>query len=155
MLSVDKYTNVLGDKKETVVTTLLSENKLLKTEKVRTIDELYKRTENITTGGGVVKGNDEVHKRTQSNTKNEEVEKGYEKLEDMKEVVVTIRRKCSYKFECQSKGSIGQFNPDDEFLKESFILLNQTSIKNFMKIILKVYTWNRINLFFNRFILLS
>ena len=119
MSLVDKYTNVLDDKKESVVTMPLSEKRLLMTENVTTSDEVHKRTENITTSEEVVKGTDEVHKRTQSNTKNEEVEKGYDKLEDMKEVVVTIRRKHSDKFEGQSKISIGWFNIDHEFFKRT------------------------------------
>ena len=52
-----------------------------------------------------------------------EVDKGYEKLEDMKEAVVTIRRKHSDNFEGQSKGSTGWFNPDRDFLKRNFSTL--------------------------------
>ena len=44
ILSVDKDTNALGDKKEAVVTTPLLENKLPTTEKVTTSDEVHKRT---------------------------------------------------------------------------------------------------------------
>ena len=69
------------------------------TEKVKTIDEVHKRTQKITTIDEVVKGTDEVHKRTDNITKNEEVDKGTEKLEYMKEAVVTIRSKYSDKFE--------------------------------------------------------
>ena len=76
MSSVEKDSNVLDDKKETVVTTLLSEKKSLKTEKVTTSDELHKRIENFTTSEDGVKGFDEVYKRTE-NYKNEDVEKRY------------------------------------------------------------------------------
>ena len=48
-------------------------------------------------------------------TTNEEVDKGTEKLEYMREAVVTIRRKDSDKFEGHSKGSTGWFNIDHEF----------------------------------------
>ena len=44
MLSVDKYINVLDDKKESVVTTPLLEKQLLTTEKVTTSDEVHKLT---------------------------------------------------------------------------------------------------------------
>ena len=74
--------------------TPLSKKKLLTTEKVTTSDEVHKLTENITT--------------------NQDVDKGNEKLEYMKEAVVTIRRKDSDKFEGQSKGSTGWFNLDNE-----------------------------------------
>ena len=83
MLLVDKDSNVLADKKEAVVTAPLLEKKLLKTEKVTTSDQVHKRNENITT--------------------NENVDKNTEKLQDMKEAVVTISRKDSDKFEYQSK----------------------------------------------------
>ena len=46
---VDKDTNVLGKKKEAVVTTSFSEKKALTTEKVTTSDEVHKRTEKIAT----------------------------------------------------------------------------------------------------------
>ena len=49
MSSVDKYTNVLDDEKEAVVTTPFSEKNLFTTEKVTTSDDVPKRTENITT----------------------------------------------------------------------------------------------------------
>ena len=71
MSSVNKDTNVLDDKKEAVITTPLSENKLLTTKKVTTSDEVHKLTEKITTGADVVKGTDEVHKRTENIITNE------------------------------------------------------------------------------------
>ena len=64
MLLVDKYTNVLDDKEEAVVTTLFPEKKLLTTEKVKTSDEVHKRTGEITTREEVVEGTDEIKKRT-------------------------------------------------------------------------------------------
>ena len=90
-----------------MVTTPLSENKVLTTEKVTTIDELHKRTENITTIEDVVKCTNEVHKRTEMIKTSEEADKGSEKLDDMKEAVITICRKDSYKFESQYKGYTG------------------------------------------------
>ena len=80
MLSVDKDTNVLDDKKEAVVPTTLSEKKLLTTKHFTTGYEVHKRTEKITTSEEVVKGADEVHKRTEKITTNEDVDKGTEIL---------------------------------------------------------------------------
>ena len=115
MLSVDKDTTFLDDKKEAVVTTPFSEKKLLITEKVTTSDEVHKLTEKIKTSQKVVKGTDEFHKRTLKITTNEQFDNSTETLEDMKEAVVKTRGKDSYNFEGQSKGSIGQFNIDHEF----------------------------------------
>ena len=123
MSLVDKYSIVLDDKKEAVVTTPLSENKLLTTEKVTTSDEVHERTEKFTTSEDVVKGTDEVQKSTENITTNEEVNKSTEKLEDMKEAVVTIRRKDFYKFEGQSKVYTGWFNINCEFLKRKYSTL--------------------------------
>ena len=67
-----------------------------------------------------MKGGDEVHKRTENIATNEEVDKGSEKLEDMKEAVVTICESYSDNFEGQSKGSTPWFNIDHELKKESF-----------------------------------
>ena len=63
----------------------------------------------------------------------------------MKEAVVTIRRKHSDKFEGQYKGSTGWFNVDREFFLIS--TLEPDFYTNFIKIILKVKTWNLIKLF--------
>ena len=117
MSSVDKYTNVLDDEKEAVVTTPFSEKNLFTTEKVTTSDDVPKRTENITTSEQVVKSHYEVHKRNDNITKNEKVDKSTEKLEDMKEAVVTIHMNDSDTFEGQYKGSTGWFNLDRDFLK--------------------------------------
>ena len=59
------------------------------------------------------------------------------------------------KFEGQSKGSTGYFNLDIEYLKRKILHLNQTSIKTFMKRILKVNIWNLIKGFLYGLILLS
>ena len=103
MLSVDKYTNILDDKEEAVVTATLSEKKLLTTEKVTKGDKVHKRNEKITTSEEVVKGTDEIHKSTENITTNEEVGKGTKQLEDMKEAVVKFRKKDSDRFEVQYK----------------------------------------------------
>ena len=100
MLSVDEDNNVLDDKKEAVVMMSFQEKKLLTTEKVTRSHEVHKRTDKISTNVGV--------------------EKGTEKLEDMKEAVVTIRRKYSYKFEDHSKGHTGWFNLDHELKKRKY-----------------------------------
>ena len=64
MLQVDKETNVLDDKKQAVVTTPLSEKKLLTTGKVTTSDEAHKHNDNITISEEVVEGTDEGNKLT-------------------------------------------------------------------------------------------
>ena len=94
MLSFDKDTIFLDDQKEAVVTTPLSENKLLTTENVTISDGVHKRAEKIKT--------------------NEEVEKGIGKTEDTKESLFKIRWNNSDKFEGQSKGSTGWFNLDHD-----------------------------------------
>ena len=88
-------------------------------------------------------------------TTSEEVDKVTENLDEMKESVVTIRRKNLDNFEGQSKGSTGWFNIDNEFLKRKFLQLNQTYIKNFMKMILKVKIWSHINSLYYPLIILS
>ena len=75
MSSVDKVSNFLGNRKEEVVMTPLSENKL----STKYVDKV--------TG----------------------------ELEDMKEAVVTIRRKDLYNFEGRSKGYTGWFKLDSGF----------------------------------------
>ena len=92
MSLVDKYGNVLDDKKEAVVMMPLPEKKSLTTEKVATSDD--------------------------------------EKLEDMKEGVVTIRRKGSYNFEGQSKGYTGWFSLDSDFLKIKLSTIEPDFYKN-------------------------
>ena len=54
MLSFDKDSNVLDDKKETLVMIPLSEKKLLTYEKVTTSDEVHKHTEKFTTSEEIV-----------------------------------------------------------------------------------------------------
>ena len=46
-------------------------------------------------------------------------------MDDMKEAVVTIRRKDLDNFECQSKGSTYWFNRDHEFLKRNCFTLER------------------------------
>ena len=48
----------------------------------------------------------------------------------MYEVVVTIRRKDSYEFEGQSKGSTGWFNLDHDFLKRNDSTLEPDLYRN-------------------------
>ena len=120
MLSVEKDSNVLDDKKDAVVTTPLLENKSLTTEKVTTSDEVHKLTEKFTTSEEDVKGTEDVHKHTWNIKTNEDDDKGTEKSEDMKLAVLTICGKDSYQFEGQSKGSTGWFNLYSEFLKIKF-----------------------------------
>ena len=64
MSLVVKDNNVLYHKKEAVVTTPLSEKKLLINDKVKNSDEVHKRTNKITRSEKVVKSTDKVHKRT-------------------------------------------------------------------------------------------
>ena len=45
-------------------------------DKVKTIDEVHKRTENIATSEEIEKVTDEVHKCTKNVTTNKDVEKG-------------------------------------------------------------------------------
>ena len=61
-----------------------------------------------------------------------DVDKGTDELEYMKESVVSIRRNCSDKFEGWYKGYTGWFNINSESLRRIFILLNQTSIKEYL-----------------------
>ena len=131
MPSFEKYSNVLDDKKDVVVTTPFLDKKLLTTEKVTTSDEVHKRTEKFTTSKEVVNGTDEVQKRNDNITTNEDIDKGTEKLEDIKEAVVTICRKDSDKFEGQSKGSIGWFNFDCEFFFKNISTIEPDTYKNF------------------------
>ena len=106
-----------------MVTTPLLEKQLLTTEKVTTIDEVHKRTENITTSEDFIKGTDKFHKRTEKITTNEEVDKDTEILEDMKKAVVKICTKDSDKIEGQSKVYTGWFNLDHDFFKRNFSTL--------------------------------
>ena len=71
------------------------------------------------------------------------VDKGTDELEDMKEAVVTIRRKDLNKFEGQYKGYIGGFNLDSKFLS-IISTIYPKFYKNVLKRILKVKTRNYI-----------
>ena len=55
--------DVFYREKEVVVTTSLSEKKLLTTEKVTTSDDLHKHTDRIATIEEVLNGTYEVHRR--------------------------------------------------------------------------------------------
>ena len=77
-------------------------------------------------------------------TTSEEVEKGTKKLDDMKEAVVTIRRKYLDNFEGQSKGSTGWFNIDNVSLKIKFSTLEPNIYKKLYERILKVKILNHI-----------
>ena len=56
-------------------------------------------------------------------TPSEEFEKGTKNVDDMKEAVVTIRRKDMGNFEGNYMGSTGWFNLNHEFLKRKFSTL--------------------------------
>ena len=97
MSSVEKVSNVLGYKKEEVVTTPLLEKKSSTKDVDKGTDELV----------------DTPLLEKKSSTK--DVEKGTDKLADMKKAVVTIRRKGLDEFEGQFKGSTGWFKLDSGF----------------------------------------
>ena len=71
-------------------------------------------------------------------TLSEDFDKGNNNFDDMEEPVSTIHRKYLDNFEGHSIGSTGWFNLDHEWLKRNFLHLNRTSVKNFLKRILKV-----------------
>ena len=75
---------------------------------------------------------------TEKVTTSDEVDKGTKNMDDMKEAVVTIRSKDSDKFEGQSKGTIGWFNLDHEFLKRNFSTLEPDFYKCFYEKDIKV-----------------
>ena len=89
MFPVEKVSNVLGDRKEEVVTTTFLQKKSL----------------------------------------TKDVDKGTDKLEDMKEAVVTICRKGLDKFQGQSKGSTGWFKLDSGFFKTRFSVIHSEFYK--------------------------
>ena len=69
-----------------------------------------------------------------------DVDKGTDELEYMKNVAFTIHRKGLDKFEGQTKGSTGWFKLDSGFFFNLKFI--QNSIKNFLKMILKIKTRN-------------
>ena len=97
MLSNDKVSNFLVDRKEKLVTTPLSEKKSLTKDVHKGTDELVDMTfmDNI------------------SSTKY--VDKVTDELADMKQVVVKIRKNCLDQYEGQYKGSTGWFKLDSTF----------------------------------------
>ena len=113
-----------------MVTTSFSKKKVLTTEKVTTSDDVQKRTEKIKKVRrllNVMMRFTNVLRRLKS----EEVNKGSEKLEDMKEAMVTIRTKDPYNFEGQSKGSTGWLNVDHEFIEIKLSALEPDLYKKF------------------------
>ena len=68
---------------------------------------------------------------TEKVTTSKEVDKVTRNLDDMKEAVFKIYRKCSDHFEGQSKGSTGWFNLDHEFLKRKLTTLESYFYKCF------------------------
>ena len=89
MPSNEKVSNVLGDNKEEVVTTPMSENKSYTKDVDEGTDELA----------------DMPFMEKKSSTK--DVDKGTDELADIKQAVVKIRRKGLYQFEGQHKASKG------------------------------------------------
>ena len=107
MSSNDKVGNILGDRKEEVFTTPLSEKK----SPTKDVD----------------KGTDELEDMPLIEKKSltKDFDKGTDELADMKKAVVTIRRKGLDQFEGQSKGSKGCFKIDSGliFFYNSFRIL--------------------------------
>ena len=111
MLSVDKFSNVLGNRKEEIVTTPFLEKK--------------SSTKNFD------KGTDELADTTllEKKSSTKDIDTGTDELADMKEAVVTIRRKVLDKFEGHSKGSTGWFKLDGGFLKTTFLTIHSELYK--------------------------
>ena len=105
MLLVEKVSNILGDRKEEVVTTEFLEKK----SSTKDVD----------------KGNDELADTPLLEKKSltKDFNKGTDELEDMKKVVSTILSKGLDKFEGQSKGYTGWFKLDSGFLKTIFYII--------------------------------
>ena len=120
MLSVDKVSNFLGDRKEEVVTTPLLENKSSTKEVDKSTDEMA----------------DMPFSEKKSSTS--DVAEGTDELVDIKQAVVTIRRKGFDKFKGQSKGYTRWFKPDSGVLKQHFLQFIHNSIKIFFRIILRI-----------------
>ena len=97
MSSVEKVSNVLGDRKEEVVTTSLLENKL-------STKDFNKGTDELT-------DTPLLEKKYLTN----DVDKGTDELADTKKAVVPIHMKGLDNFEGQSKGSTGWFKLDIVF----------------------------------------
>ena len=102
MSSNEKVSNVLGDRKEEVVTTPLSENKYSTKDVEKGTDKLA----------------DTLLMDNESSTK--DVDKGTDKLADMKHEVNKIHRKGLYQFDGQSSGYKGWLKLDIGFLKTTF-----------------------------------
>ena len=80
------------------------------------------------------------------------VDKGTDELTYMKQKVNTIHRKVLYQFEVQSIGSNGWFKLDIEFRQKRFLKLIQNSIRNCLKRVSKIKTWNCIKCLLYRLI---
>ena len=104
MSSVEKISNVLGDRKEEVFTTPLLDKKSL----TKYVDE------------GTNELEDTPLLENKSLTK--DVDKGTDELADMKKAVVTISRKGLDKFEGQSKGYAECFKLDSGFKKTFYTI---------------------------------
>ena len=101
MLLVDKVGNVLGDRKEEIVTTALLEKKSL--------------TKDIDKGNYELADTPLLEKKYST----KDIDTVTDELSDMKKKVVTIRSKGLDKFEVHPKGSTGCFKLDGG-LKKSY-----------------------------------
>ena len=111
MSSNDKVSNVLGDRKEEVVTTPLLEKKSL----TKDVDE------------GTNELSDMTFMEKKYSTK--DVDKHTGELADMKQAVVTICRKGLYQFEGWSKGYKGWFKLDSGLEKKTLSTNNSEFYK--------------------------
>ena len=126
MSSNEKVSNVLGDRREELVTTPLLEKK--------------------SSTNDVGKGTDELADMPLMEKKysTKDVDKGTDEMADMKTAEVKIRRKGLDLFEGKSKGSKGWFKTDIGFLKTTFSTSHSELYKRLLKIILSIKTRNRI-----------
>ena len=125
----------MDDKIEAVFMTSLPENKLLKTERVTTRDEVHKCTYNITTSEEFVKVTDDVHKYTENITTNEKVEKVTENWK------IWNRKWSKYVGRIQISLRVSLKDLQDGLILitslKQILHLNQTSIKTLWKVYLK------------------
>ena len=118
MSLVEKFGNVLGDRKEEVVTTLLLDKK--------------SSTKDFEKGADELSGTPLLEKKYLTKG----VENGTDELADMKNAVVTILSKGLDKLEVQSKIYTGWFKLDSGFKKNLQFI--QNSINKFLKRISKI-----------------
>ena len=102
MFLVDKVSNVLGDRKEEVLTTPYLEKKPL--------------TNDVDEGTDGLADTPLLEKKYTT----KDVDRGTDEFKDMKKPVVTIRRKGLDKFEGQSKGYTGWFKLNSGLKKTIF-----------------------------------